>query len=72
MTCELTITVTTVRRQGAHGTFETIKDMFFATQSDFKALTLVIPTNFTTYISLDAFDSTHKSPLYLLDLPSAA
>jgi len=59
VTGQLAATVTTVWRQRTDCTFETIKHMFFTAQTDFKALSLVVPTDLTTDISLHAFDSTH-------------
>ena len=52
-----------MRRKGAHRTFETIKDVLITAQTDFKALTIVIPTHFTTDVV--ALSSTHKVLLHV-------
>ena len=62
MTDELTTAKATVQRKGAHSTFKTVKDMSFSTQVDFKALTMIVPTDFTSHILSYTFISTHISP----------
>ena len=64
--CELAATISAVWRQSAHRTFETIKHVSFPAQTDFEALTLVIPAYFTT--DTFAFISTHKVLLQLIRL----
>jgi CTP:molybdopterin cytidylyltransferase MocA len=62
MSDKLETAVAATRRQGAHGAFKAIEDMPFTTQADLKALSIVIPTHFTTDASLLSSNGTHKYP----------
>jgi hypothetical protein len=66
MSGELASAMTTARRQGTHGTLKAIKDMPVPAQTDFKALAIVIPTDFASGIPLYFSNSTHKCPRYLI------
>jgi hypothetical protein len=66
MTQKLTTTVFATRREGTHGTFETIEHMSFPTQMNFKARTAIVPTDFATDVPLHIFHLIHKSPFQIM------
>jgi hypothetical protein len=44
------IAVATARREGPHCTFETIEDVAYTTQVNFKAIYIVVSTDLTTFV----------------------
>lgn len=62
MTMDPAAAVPTSRRQGIHRTLETIEDVSYSSQSNFKTGSIDLTANFTTYIYIGVLHNTHKIP----------
>lgn len=62
MSADLAVAVSTTRRKRSHRAFKAVEDVGFTAKPDFKALRILVPTNFTPGIIRHILEVIHKHP----------